>query len=65
MNHIFREVNTFLAAVTTIEFYNAQKSIMDAYNILVLKFQLLSLKVLLNGLSEEQDTLEESLTPTT
>lgn len=38
---------------------------MDTYNILALKFQLLSLKVLLNGLSEEQDTLEESLTPIT
>lgn len=34
---------------------------MDAYNILALKFHLLSLKVLFNDLSEEQDTSEGSL----
>lgn len=34
---------------------------MDTYNILALKLQLLSLKLLFNDLSEEQDTSEENL----
>lgn len=36
---------------------------MDTYNILALKFQLLSFKVLFNDLSEEQGTSEERLIP--